>query len=141
VTKTTETESWIKLYDGPNGEVWILRKCIKELNKLKQNRLRATLEANMSKRFCMLEDLSDLTKSQFALNEDRFSYNGKEVLLSAMKGGDLRVYGNVGSVNDCRAFFGTLVVYKKANKLDMDDGRTATKRLLELVGEIPGAAV
>jgi hypothetical protein len=80
-------DSWDKLCEGPYGEVWILKKCFKEIGKLKQPRLWARAQANMSKRFCVLPELTDLTPSQFVLNEGRYTHEGKEILLSVFKGG------------------------------------------------------
>jgi len=140
VAKTTDI-SWEKLCEGPNGEVWILSKCAKELEKLKQPELRAKALANMRKRFCKFEDLADLTPSQFKLNEGRQKHEGKEVMVSAFKGGDLRIYGSVGTVKGNRAFFATHAIYKKANKLDTNDAKLAVRRLVSGISEIPGAQI
>jgi hypothetical protein len=133
-------EDWQKLCEGPNGEIWIHKSCLKEIKKINQQRMWAKVRAHMTDRFCELESLDDLTKEQFN-SEGRQSVNGKKVLLYAFKSYQLRVYGCLGSINGSRAFSAAVAVQKKTDELDDKDAKRTADRLAGVEGAIKSSAV
>ncbi len=146
MSKNTETKNWKKRKlenedDEPHGEIWILNRCQKEIDKLKQPRMLAKVYANLDDRFCQYEELTDLTEKQFNLNEGKVNCLGREVHLSAAKGDHVRLYGVIGTVSGVRAFFVTKAILKQSNKLNAIDAETAANRIEEYLEEIPNASI
>lgn len=135
----SDEEEWKKLCDGPNGEVWIHKACEKELGKIKQLRMQAKAFAVLKNKFCKLESLDDLRRNQFKIYAKKHSSKGISAKLSHARGDDIRIYGALGSVSGCRAFFASHAIIKKANKLDSNDADTSVGRLVGLSERIPGA--
>ncbi len=103
--------------------------------------MEAKIRAHMMVRFCQFELLDGLNREQFNPNEGKHSIDGAEVMMSAFKSNQLRVYGAVGSVNNNRAFFAASAILKKQDQLKPKDIKKAAGRLVELSKAISGAKV
>jgi hypothetical protein len=132
---------WSRLYDGPNGEVWVHEKCKGEMRKDLDQRQRAHIEGSMADYFCTVERLEDVPSSRLVRDEGHRTLDGKKYHAQAFKNVEARVYGVVGSVNNKRAFFAGSAAEKKARKVDPGEVDRAIKRIHESAGRIPGAKI
>ena len=124
-------EEWSRRFVGHNAEVWIHKKCLKEMAHFRPKD-RAKIEATMEKMYCAMEQLDQIPKERLNRNEGR---HGKaNLMVQAFKSFQARVYGVQGSYNGTRTFFATVAAVKKTDKADPVVLTQAVARLDSLAG-------
>ena len=119
-----DNEEWQLVHQGNVADIYLHSSCIKELNKLPKKDM-PRLESTFKDFFGDMEDLSAIPKGRF--NPSEGTHRGQKLV--AMKGGDNRVYGAIGSVDGKRAFFGSRAAKKEKNKANSNDLSVSRDRL------------
>tara|TARA_R110000744_G_scaffold328206_1_gene433874 strand:- start:986 stop:1411 length:426 start_codon:yes stop_codon:yes gene_type:complete len=135
-----DIENWKLFCEGPNGQVWMHKDCMKEITKAKVPKMTAKILGDyMPERFCKFENLADLTHEQFNPNEGAHKVAGITIRMSAFKNYQLRVYGRLGSVHTVRAFFACGAEIKKKDLANPRAVKRCASRLDAIEAEIEGA--
>lgn len=131
-------DTWTRLYNGPNADIWVHKRCLKEMEDLSAKDS-AKIKATMSKTYCMMENPSQISPERLNRNEGR--HGCLNLMVQAFKSHQGRVYGVEGSVYGNRVFFASSASVKKTDKADQDQLKRAAERAETVLKLVPGSKI